>query len=72
MTFGKPEPNTYKFCENFMRNKYGKVRKIVMIGDNEDTDILGAYRYGWESILVTTGVSKDPSAMATYTCETIL
>jgi len=41
-----------------MTNKFGKVEKIVMIGDNEDTDILGAYNYGWESVLVTTGISK--------------
>jgi len=30
-----------------MAKKYGKVKKIVMIGDNEDTDILGAFNYGW-------------------------
>lgn len=28
-----------------------------MIGDNLDTDIEGAYNYGWKSILVETGVS---------------
>lgn len=41
-----------------MEQKYGSVRKIVVIGDNEDTDIVGAHNYGWESVLVTTGVSK--------------
>jgi len=41
-----------------MDKKYGKVKKVVMIGDNEDTDIKGAYNFGWESILVLIGVSK--------------
>ena len=34
LTFGKPERNTYEFAEAFMKKKYGKVKKIVMIGDN--------------------------------------
>jgi ribonucleotide monophosphatase NagD (HAD superfamily) len=29
-----------------------------MIGDNLDTDIKGAYNYGWKSVLVRTGVSQ--------------
>ena len=51
-----------------MEEKYGKVRKIVMIGDNEATDILGAHRVGWESILVKTGVTKHNSELATHSC----
>lgn len=43
-----------------------------MVGDNEDTDILGAYNYGWESILVKTGVSEEVSEKANYTCDTLL
>lgn len=72
LTFGKPEKNTFEFIEKFMARKYGKVRKIVMVGDNEDTDILGAYNYGWESILVKTGVSEEVSEKANYTCDTLL
>lgn len=34
LTFGKPEPNTFQFIEKFMARKYGKVKKIVMVGDN--------------------------------------
>lgn len=37
-----------------------------MVGDNEDTDIKGAHNYGWESILVLTGVTKHPSDLATH------
>ncbi len=55
-----------------MQRKYGKVKKIVVVGDNQQTDILGAYNFGWESVLVTTGVSKDPSVKANYTCNTVL
>ena len=47
LTFGKPEKNTYDFTQRLMEEKYGKVKKIVMIGDNEATDILGAHRVGW-------------------------
>lgn len=32
--------------------------KVYMVGDNPTTDIAGANRHGWESILVTTGVFK--------------
>lgn len=30
-----------------------------MIGDNPDSDIEGAYRKGWESIVVKTGLYQD-------------
>lgn len=33
--------------------------KIYMIGDNPESDILGANTYGWESMLLRTGVYKD-------------
>ena len=32
-----------------------KIKKFVMIGDNNDTDILGANIHGWDSIMVMTG-----------------
>lgn len=44
-----------------MEKVWGKVNKIVMIGDNEATDIVGAHNYGMESVLVMTGISKHPS-----------
>ncbi|GME71342.1 unnamed protein product [Ambrosiozyma monospora] len=34
-------------------------KKVYMIGDNPESDILGANNYGWESILLRTGVYKD-------------
>jgi ribonucleotide monophosphatase NagD (HAD superfamily) len=45
---------------------------MVMIGDNEGSDILGAYQAGWESILVKTGVAKHDSQYATINAENIL
>lgn len=42
-----------------------------MIGDNEGSDILGAYNSKWDSILVKTGVTKHDSKMATINCDNI-
>ena len=61
LTFGKPEKNTYYFSKELLERKYGKVRNMVMVGDNEATDIIGAHRVGWESIMVKTGVTKHDS-----------
>jgi ribonucleotide monophosphatase NagD (HAD superfamily) len=33
--------------------------RIYMIGDNPASDIRGANRFGWESVLVKTGVWKE-------------
>lgn len=35
------------------------VEKIFMVGDNPESDIRGGNDYGWETILVKTGVYKD-------------
>lgn len=42
-----------------------------MIGDNEETDIKGAKNYGWESILVLSGVSKKSTGLATHTVSSL-
>lgn len=46
-TFGKPESRTYHFAKQTLEEHYGKIKKMVMIGDNEATDIVGADRVGW-------------------------
>lgn len=71
ITYGKPERKTYEFCGNLLQNLYGKVKKIVMVGDNEDTDIKGAHNFGWESILVPTGVTKHPTGLATHSVSSL-
>ena len=43
-----------------------------MVGDNEATDIIGAHKAGWESIMVKTGVTKHDSQYATHNCDTLL
>ncbi|ODV95848.1 hypothetical protein PACTADRAFT_2155 [Pachysolen tannophilus NRRL Y-2460] len=35
------------------------LKKVFMVGDNPESDIIGTNNYGWESILVRTGVFKD-------------
>lgn len=47
LTFGKPEKRTYEFTKQILEKHQGKVKKIVMIGDNEATDIAGAFNVGW-------------------------
>ncbi|KAI9193192.1 HAD-like domain-containing protein [Polychytrium aggregatum] len=67
--FGKPTEKTYRFAEAVMEEyalKAGKLagpakirRKIYGIGDNPASDIEGANRNGWHSILVRTGVWRQ-------------
>lgn len=50
---GKPHPALYESA----RERAGGGRPLV-IGDRIDTDIEGAVRLGWDSLLVLTGVSR--------------
>ncbi|EDO15653.1 hypothetical protein Kpol_473p12 [Vanderwaltozyma polyspora DSM 70294] len=49
--------------------------KVYMIGDNPASDIIGAYKYGWESCLVRTGVYRDGDKLdgfkPTYTVDNV-
>lgn len=45
---------------------------MVMVGDNEGSDIIGAYQSGWDSIMVKTGVARHDSKYATVNAENIL
>lgn len=42
-----------------VRPKEQLFKKVYMVGDNPESDILGGNDYGWETILVRTGVYKD-------------
>lgn len=42
-----------------VRPKEKLVKNIYMVGDNPESDIKGGNDYGWETILVKTGVYKD-------------
>ena len=39
-----------------------------MIGDTIETDIEGAYNYGWKSVLVKSGVSLHETEKANFSC----
>ncbi|KAG0033586.1 hypothetical protein BGZ81_008025 [Podila clonocystis] len=66
-TFGKPMKTTYQFAEAVLDNiaplpkdTNGQVQKrtVYAIGDNPYADIAGANGYGWNSVLVKTGVFR--------------
>lgn len=64
---GKPHRLTYDFAqamlERHLRHISGGTRSAVdrtfMVGDNPASDIAGANAYGWQSLLVRTGVYRD-------------
>ena len=62
LQYGKPEKLTFDYCERLLRENAGKqgveITNFYMIGDNPDSDIDGANRKEWVSILVRTGVFK--------------
>ena len=51
--FGKPHPEIYNFCIN--KNK----ENILAIGDNIHTDIKGANKMKFDSLLITNGIHKN-------------
>ncbi|KAJ3038583.1 hypothetical protein HDV00_000514 [Rhizophlyctis rosea] len=69
--FGKPEHTTYIYATEalsaYARILWGNTqgasktskRHVYAVGDNPASDIDGANRHGWESILVRTGVWKE-------------
>ena len=60
---GKPYTSTYAFADAMLRRHLGdlgddpeKNLKVYMVGDNPASDIAGANSFGWQSLLVRTGV----------------
>ncbi|ODQ67755.1 HAD-superfamily hydrolase [Nadsonia fulvescens var. elongata DSM 6958] len=64
---GKPEAETYDFGykmlaswrEQHLGLTEDSLKKVYMVGDNPASDIMGANNYGWDSMLVRTGVFQD-------------
>ncbi|KAF9568087.1 hypothetical protein EC968_003107 [Mortierella alpina] len=65
--YGKPMSATYQYAETVLNriapihrgpNGLPKPRTVYAIGDNPYADIAGANAYGWESVLVRTGVFR--------------
>jgi HAD superfamily hydrolase (TIGR01456 family) len=63
---GKPYRLTYAYADKMLANLSGgqSPDKVFMIGDNPASDIAGAVAYGWDSVLVRTGVYKNESKIA--------
>jgi len=56
VVIGKPSPLMFRIA---LRRARSSKEDAVMIGDQADTDILGASRAGIDAILVTTGMDQD-------------
>ena len=64
--FGKPYPEIYKFCSNF-------VVFVLVFGDNIRTDIKGANNMKFDSLFITNGIHKDEFLNLTLeSCEKVL
>ncbi|KAI8839891.1 HAD-like domain-containing protein, partial [Chytridium lagenaria] len=73
--YGKPERATYEFADKTLRNVAQKLypdkpidklaKHVYMVGDNPASDIEGANRFGWRSVLVKTGVYAGGQHFAT-------
>lgn len=55
---GKPELPMMKAAERRL-----KTAKVLMIGDQPHSDVLGARRIGWAAALVLSGVTTDPKGL---------
>ncbi|GFZ49435.1 hypothetical protein JCM24511_07555 [Saitozyma sp. JCM 24511] len=78
--FGKPFKATYEFAEDMLRRHLvdlGEARdkplNVYMVGDNPESDILGANTHGWNSILLKTGVYETgtPSHLPTRIADNV-
>jgi len=60
VVIGKPSPLMFSIA---LSRAGSKKSEAVMIGDQADTDILGAEKAGIDAILVTTGIDQDAPGM---------
>lgn len=56
--FGKPFPEVYEWCMQFLFPPQGGKEKVLAIGDGIATDIAGAVGFGIDAALVTGGILK--------------
>ena len=69
--FGSPKPDPAMIHAAMRRMNEADPRRVVMIGDNEDTDILAAVNAGVQSILFTNGGTLPNHTRADFTAETL-
>ena len=65
---GKPSPLMFRIALERARCTR---RQAVMIGDQVDTDLEGAFRAGIDSVLVTSGVDQDAQGIAIATIPNV-
>jgi len=74
--YGKPEAATFQFVEERLRQRARKqgveISNFYMIGDTPESDIQGANKKGWVSILVKTGIFKDQENCPTYPAKHVV
>lgn len=78
--FGKPDSQMFMFAYDLIRERRPIEKKnIVMVGDTLQTDIMGANKFGFDTILVLSGNTQAVDAITrinatgivpTYICET--
>ena len=69
--FENPKPHPEMLLEAMKRAGVADPQKAVMIGDNENTDILAARAAGTQSILFLCGAEPPQSTRADFTAETL-
>lgn len=66
---GKPTKFTYGYADKLLKAQAralgATVSGVWMVGDNQNSDIKGANDYGWNSILVRTGVYQSQDKLFT-------
>ena len=81
--FGKPDTQIFSFALARARKVYPDLTKrdILMVGDTLETDVLGANKFGLDSVLVLSGNTRRDQAslqvrstgiIPDYICESIL
>jgi len=80
--FGKPDTQIFSYSLARVRAKYPDIKKrdILMVGDTLRTDILGANKFGIDTVLVLSGniqrekanlMIQSSGIIPTYICESI-
>ncbi|KAJ1926476.1 hypothetical protein IWQ60_003751 [Tieghemiomyces parasiticus] len=69
--FGKPHTATYEFALTTLDDQarvldpaHTGFRRFYAVGDNPESDIMGANNHGWHSIAVRTGIFQHPDQVA--------
>ena len=60
---GKPSEIAFKYAEQKLIQNHGKIEQIAVIGDNEETDIVGGKSMGWHALKIVRE-GDEPSKIA--------